>query len=376
MDPLFNPPFFNDLPFRERPFVKRLAHFAKKHKEEGIHRAAYNHVLSHLEYGGCLADFSGLNARYNRIRALEDVDELAHLEADQSHQGQHQADKARVRFVNYYTVSTGIPKRPRSASPRLEPTLEPPVEPTLRLEDNVELRPGTPRISIEDCSDEGEREKSENLSVDDLTPLEPEPLGHDRSPTPDIPPEDLDKEPGLPPLAAIPEKPQLPDLNSITDKEERKQAEREAKRTQKAYEQAVKDREKAVRERQKFVEKQRKKAEKEAARLEKEEQKRVAKEQFRQQPQEQEAVKPAAPNEILPEKPLKERKFCTLPRKVNGSPDPTWVKVFMAGVDEVGAHCGLFLPGDHYEKLVGDVGGRIVEWVQEDLTRRAILDMS
>ena len=52
-----------------------------------------------------------------------------------------------------------------------------------------------------------------------------------------------------------------------------------------------------------------------------------------------------------------------LPGKINGAAvgqDPTWVQVYMEGVDEVGAHCGLFFPGPHYEKLVGDVGSRIV----------------
>ena len=46
----------------------------------------------------------------------------------------------------------------------------------------------------------------------------------------------------------------------------------------------------------------------------------------------------------------------------------------MDGVDEVGAHCGLFFPGPHYESLVGDVGARIEEWVKEDATRRVILE--
>ncbi|KAF6837023.1 hypothetical protein CMUS01_05174, partial [Colletotrichum musicola] len=75
-------------------------------------------------------------------------------------------------------------------------------------------------------------------------------------------------------------------------------------------------------------------------------------------------------------KPKKERKFCTLPRKVNNRRDETWVSVFMEGVDEVGAHCGLFVPGPHYDRLIGDVGERIVGWVQDDLTARAILEIS
>ena len=61
----------------------------------------------------------------------------------------------------------------------------------------------------------------------------------------------------------------------------------------------------------------------------------------------------------------KDRKFCMLPPKNNrGKRDPCWERVFMEGVDEVGAHCGLFVVGRlHYEGLVGGVGERIRGWV-------------
>ena len=37
----------------------------------------------------------------------------------------------------------------------------------------------------------------------------------------------------------------------------------------------------------------------------------------------------------------------------------------MEGVDEVGAHRGLFFSNKpHYEKLVSDVGAKIQEWVE------------
>jgi len=91
----------------------------------------------------------------------------------------------------------------------------------------------------------------------------------------------------------------------------------------------------------------------------------------------------------------KERKFCILPPKDrDGNRDPTWVRVYMAGVDEVGAHCGLFFPigpgeevedendepaaggdpawGQRYATLVGDVAERIETWVHESMTERLI----
>jgi flagellar biosynthesis GTPase FlhF len=218
----------------------------------------------------------------------------------------------------------------------------------------------------------------------------------------------------LPPLPDPPTAPELPDPSLYTEKDERKQVEREVKRLRRAHENAVKDHAKAVREREKLVEKRQKRAQKEAekalkevARQEKEalkesqrKEKEVEKEQQRQASErEKQAQKELDDDEEYkqfkaeeeesqrtaeavaearspkPEKPRKLRKFCNLPTKGGKVEDPTWVDIYMADVDEVGAHCGLFFSGPHYEKLVGDVGNRIVGWVQDDLTKRAIQDM-
>ena len=77
-----------------------------------------------------------------------------------------------------------------------------------------------------------------------------------------------------------------------------------------------------------------------------------------------------------PKKPKKDRKFCLLPNDLTHSKqvDRCWVRVYMEGVDEVGAHCGLFFQGQQYESLVGDVGERISGWVREDATRRMVAE--
>jgi hypothetical protein len=74
-------------------------------------------------------------------------------------------------------------------------------------------------------------------------------------------------------------------------------------------------------------------------------------------------------------KPKRDKKFCMLPPEYGGKRDKCWIRVYMEGVDEVGAHCGLFFSGPQYESLVGDVGERISKWVEEDAERRAILGM-
>lgn len=88
------------------------------------------------------------------------------------------------------------------------------------------------------------------------------------------------------------------------------------------------------------------------------------------------ARSPSPPDQDKPPKKLKERKFINMPSKINGQADPKWVKIFMKDMDETAAHTSLFFPGDHYEKLVGDVGELVVQWVQFDLTKKAIMGWS
>lgn len=530
-DPHFDPPFWNDNPFKEAPFIKRIMNFASKHRSEGIVNATANHIVSHLEYGGCLADFHGLRRRYDRIRALEDVDELQAL-ADNANEyavggpAPPQGPTARVRFVNYYTLSSGRPPKPKPAADlqatASQSTLAPtPSTQSLSVtnttnttlsreqtqESSVDVQRPSVSISIEDHSDSGEPAASRpitsqtndldsdsrdpppsyqrysttsvssdfnRLSMQDLDPI-PMEDDDDPVPTPAAPPppaplatppaappaavdqianqaiiDDIMK--GLPPIPDSPTKPTEPDLNQYPDKDAKKQVEREHKRQVKTYEKAVKDRNRAIREREKLIEKRRKKAQ---AQLDKQKgtdqtqppnqtlpQDKAAEsddgssissidsdelnltetqqqhllsiqqQQHQQQlpPQldsqqslgtqtelgsgdlptpvieatraalEQQALEPH-PNsgqeaeDKSKNKKKKNKKFCTLPSKVDGVKDPTWVDVYMDGMDEVGAHCGLFFSGPHYDKLVGDVASRVIGWVQDDLTKKAILEL-
>lgn len=463
-DPSFNPPFFNDVMFRDRGWFKNVVHFANKHRSENLVEAARDHILSHLEFGGCLADYAALNHRYRWLRRQEDVNELT---ADPS----DPRKTARVRFANYYTLSTGREKKPKAVELEQDPEKAPEVEtelakstPTSELvvpspragSLDIDSHISTPRISIEDHSGdevlqvlepmpEEEDEQppsyeggnvdttnaagntdddkavdtagtaetkapaestepaetpdaaSSSKTVENSEPAEtPDAATQDDSTQADLPdtagpsaslPEGLQ----LPAIPDLPEPPTAPDLTQYTDKEVRKQVEKEAKRAQKTYEQAVKSRDKALKERQKLIEKHERKTlkdaekrekelQKEARRREKEAQKEAEaeerawrKEQQQQEKQQRAEEAAAAAGEKAKNK--KARKFCMLPKEVSTGRDPTWVPVQMVGMDEVGAHCGLFLPGPHYDVLVGDVGERVVAWVREDASRRAILEL-
>lgn len=397
-DPYFNPPFVNDVQFKDRGFLNNIIHFTKKHMDENLVSAAKNHIMAHLEFGSCLADYPGLNNRYNRIRQLEDVD----IWKGRDNPGY--VEPTRVRFVNYFTISTGRIPKPKSPSLSPDPSLRPEAStttttltstntnttPASQPHSDVKSGPPTPRISIEDHSD-GTR--PEILQLIDAVPEEGEDeppaytLQHpapaaatntttSASDTPTSPPStDPLPELNLPPIPSPPQPPVPLDLSQYPDPTIRKQAEKESKRAQKAYDQAVKSRDKILSERTKLIEKAKAKAAKEAAKSAKDKAKDQAKKDKEDQKRKAEESKRLAKLGPEVEEKKKERKFCMLPRKTNGERDSAWVQIYMEGVDEVGAHCGLFFPGPHYEKLIGEVGGRIVGWVQEDASRRAILDL-
>lgn len=108
-DPNYNPSFVNDVQLVDRGNkFTRAFYFLNKHYGEWT-RAASDYVKSHLEFGGCLADYSGLKKRYSSFRPLEDIKPSA--------QRRNVSGKIipRVRFVNYYTASTGRIKVKSSA---------------------------------------------------------------------------------------------------------------------------------------------------------------------------------------------------------------------------------------------------------------------
>ena len=390
--------------------------------------------MSHLEFGACLGDYPALNSRYSRLRQLEDVKELGAGVSDAR-------PTARVRFANYYTLSTGREKKPKPApaSPNpepdsagqesqissptslhpkseslvqeaqassvdidqrastptsLHPKSESPAQETQASSVDIDQRAFTPRSSGEEHSDD------EMLQYVEPMPEEDEPVPEegelppaytenadakttDTAPS-DEPPDGLQ----LPAIPDLPEPPVAPELDQHADKAIQKQVEKEAKRARKVYDQAVKQRDKAIKERQKLVDKHKRQLQKDAERRDKEQQKEARRREKEAQKR-QAAEKQAWQDELDSrrsssqqreepgkdkdkEKKKKDRKFCMLPRDVSAGRDPAWVPVRMDGVDEVGAHCGLFLAGPHYEGLVVGVGTMVGEWVRESRSQRTM----
>ncbi|KAK6335092.1 hypothetical protein TWF718_010533 [Orbilia javanica] len=90
--------------------------FFRKH-QGGLRRAAFAYVNGHLEFSGALMDFGMMKRRYQQIKALDrrDIEDRRRLLFGEGGR-EHGVWVPRVRFVNYFTVSTGRVKKERSKS--------------------------------------------------------------------------------------------------------------------------------------------------------------------------------------------------------------------------------------------------------------------
>ncbi|PWW74894.1 hypothetical protein C7212DRAFT_203389, partial [Tuber magnatum] len=397
--------------------------FINKHHSH-LTSATGQYLMSHLEFGGCLADPSGLRNRYNAIRKLET--------GEQTLDGK----TIRVRFINYYTSSTGRSQDPPKPAPaavhpeRLFDLADAGVEGSggselqeMTREMNLGVNSPPPRahssnLSTSTISSAGEMAQLEADPISDneafcedkpsgstpvpipeATAVVPEPMMPDHAP-PSIPTYPTASAPAPPLISPPPPKPTEFDYSQIPDANVRKAAEKAAAKAMKLWEKSVKDYEKVVKDWEKALEKtERKKREKEKKEKRKSatqhdgevERQRLEKERMEREERRLKGIlEPPAymgqssipspspspsptpspthcptPMPETPQRTKRERKFCLIPR----TPDARWIKVEMTGVDEVGAHCGLFFLGDVYERLVGDVAGRIEGWVGEEGTR-------
>ena len=442
-DPNFNPPFPNDVRMATRTGWGNALHFINKHSD-GLVRATRSYVTSYFEFGGCLADYKGLKDRYFRLRTLEETD------------SQRRNGQMRVRFTNYYTASTGRPKKPKPPS-KVQESEQASIDASDARKENV-LTESETRISMESNHDdrlplvdsgcpsnkgdnsnlqtsvepaqvvksgtisnqEDSSKSGSYINVVDADPVSDSDNFEDTLEKIDInevssqeltlenttsdtnsntagdtnlepfasTTHSLSTPPSLPPIRAQPQEPAPFDPSEYPEKDARKLAEKEHSRQTKEYERAVKDRDRAIKDRRKLLEKR----EKAAKRALEKQLKLEAKEIAKVKKEEAAAASSASASkktkdgevgtsdersgskdmerddlpdeEAKPEKSKRDRKFCMLPPCINGERDACWVRVYMPGVDEVGAHCGLFFVGEQYEWLVSDVGKRIQGWVE------------
>ncbi|KAF2125873.1 hypothetical protein P153DRAFT_378684 [Dothidotthia symphoricarpi CBS 119687] len=459
-DPNYNPAFPNDVNLPARKGWENALHWFNKHSDD-LRGASKGLVRSHFEFGGAMADYRTLKDRYARVRALEEDDESTRSSANPGVRS-----PPRIRFVNYYTASTGRPKKPKTLkSPSSE---SPPAQSLGHIDSDMSAQTTEHRDSNASAHTTDRRDS--NASVDtvesqpEMTHIAPEPMpesprssvqvdehkkgevvfiGPQRPPSAANPAGNQnlasgqDGPPDLPEVPPIPQEPPFVDLMQYTDKSQRRAAEKEHDQALKVYQKAVKARNRVINERTKMEEKWEKQQEQQAKEKEKERKKSLKQEPKLDQTPKADALEEdlgalqiagQTPQEPIshtpyntydfsrstimdqappddrssiadsaytndshassashqnlpdadgkPEKQKKLKKFCMLPPKDSaGNKDPTWIRVFMSGMDEVTAHTSLFFLNETYERLVGEVGAKIEDWVSEADSLRLVREM-
>ncbi|KAF2092099.1 hypothetical protein K490DRAFT_32395 [Saccharata proteae CBS 121410] len=259
-DPNYNPAFPNDVHLPVRKGLSSALHFINKHSD-GLIKASQQLVKSHLEFGGAMADYGGLKRRYTRIRALDMEDAEARKVATSGAR-----TPPRVRFVNYYTASTGRPKPAKSPPPdsldgqgtsravSMDTEMQDlrPAEQPSHQADTVELPSRSPsRLNpVEETqASEGAQDPRSGR------PLEKVASGTESARSSQEMQLLLSHISALPPVPPSPSEPSPVDFSQYTDKDARKIAEKDHARAVKAYKQAVKDRNSALKDRSKLEEK-------------------------------------------------------------------------------------------------------------------------
>ncbi|KAJ5284855.1 hypothetical protein N7524_000161 [Penicillium chrysogenum] len=104
-NPNFDPPFMNDVRLVDRGFLNGMMHFVNKNTDN-LSRSIFNRVVSPFKFAGCVNDYSELRRRYRHLMELEAAE----------------SSPWRVRFVNYYTTSTG--RKPRKSKTKAEKAIK------------------------------------------------------------------------------------------------------------------------------------------------------------------------------------------------------------------------------------------------------------
>ncbi|KAF1360960.1 hypothetical protein EJ07DRAFT_154854 [Lizonia empirigonia] len=386
-DPNYNPTFANDVHLPVRKGWENALHWFNKHSS-GIREAGKGLVKSHFEFGSAMADYKELKERYSRVRALEEEDEAKRRLGNPDVRS-----PPRIRFVNYYTASTGRPKKPKSPK---SPSPSRPHSASLQHRDSDASGLATvPNPELNKVS--SSRGTPPRLSIDvkehrggHVVAVTPQDILSATSPEKSFSQQGMDR-PALPEVPAIPQEPPFVDLAQISDRAQRRAAEREHDQALEEYQKAVKARNRIIDEREDIEEEwERQRQHKPLCQL------RVFPQRNPQPsfPDDQASITDsnytshitetnetadteADSSDIKERKKEKEKKlgkFCMLPPKDgSGHKDPTWIRVYMEGMDEVAAHTSLFFVNETYERLVGDVGARIEEWIREADSMRLLL---
>lgn len=277
LNPNFDPPFRNDVRLVERGFLKGMMHFVNKNTDN-LSRSIVDRLVSPLKFANCVNNYSELRRRYRLLKELEAAE----------------YSPRRVRFVNYYTASTGrishkTKKKPATESEGVDKTRELTATPP---------QVGTPSVPADV---DAATSTISNLKLEE----------HNLKAVPHSPP--------VPEDGGCRRDSSTIDLTSIASSTS---VDRKGSQTL----------------------------------------------------SESVSLSTSASSPSSDPSRQKLRKFILLPSHHWKHDDNShWMPVLMEDMDEVMAHQSMFIPrGANYDYLVGDSVGLIEQWVQNDLSRRAL----
>ncbi|KAJ5184068.1 hypothetical protein N7492_001684 [Penicillium capsulatum] len=311
-NPTFNQPWKNDVRLVDRGFLKGVMHFVNKNTDN-LSRSIYDRVMSSMKHAGCVNNYTELRQRWRRLKELE--------EAEMSPE--------RVRFINYYTASTGRISQKTKTRP-VKDTEEDGNEESATSTPNE--TPDTPEPSNK--NDDPPREPSETPSIHAEETATPE--ADDETTT------EMDQLT----LQAQEPRPMTPESDQVTEKGEEKSDADEAngdesdKPTDSLTETSTPS---SINKEENYT---------------------------------PESVSLSTTDSNLSGEPAKPklRKFILLPsHHWKYDNDAHWTPILMEDMDEVAAHQSMFIPqGKNYDHLVGDCVALIEQWVQADLSGRLV----
>lgn len=302
--PNFDPPFRNDVRLVERGFLKGMMHFVNKNTDH-LSRSIFDRLVSPVKFANCVNNYSELRQRHRRLMELEKAE----------------FSPGRVRFVNYYTTSTGRASRKTKASPPKDEGLEQTAQSATASSQELSEAPSVFTSEAPSIFSHAETVTStmSNLALEEknssLTSLDPPPIAEEDNA------EKVEEHFPLSQDETIEKNRSSLDLTSNTSSPSLNQTDS-------------------------------------------------------QHPPEPPSTSTSEPAHTPEPAKRKLRKFILLPsdhwkRESNSH----WTPILMEDMDEVTAHQSMFIPkGANYDHLVGDTVALIEQWVQNDLSRRLLLE--
>lgn len=106
----FDPAFSNDLHLKRWTGWSGARHFISKYSDH-LSRSLVRYFFSYYDHAGCMNNYPELIKRHRKLLELEAIDDW-NMPAD--------SGVSRIRFVNYFTTSTGPIKKTKQERPRGE----------------------------------------------------------------------------------------------------------------------------------------------------------------------------------------------------------------------------------------------------------------